>query len=299
VEKSPKDEHLPEFKEDGQVLEDDQQVQAPRKNLILEEICNEFIKKEVKIQETVRVDQAAAVEENPSKAPEDPLENKTTTKPEPIKKEKINMSMLKNLFQSLSDELADNEVDNDIASLSRGNQSLLSKSSKKIRQKTVENPSVYNKILNGIMKVEPSQVKKPLKRLSPTTSRQEASESSKENTPMNRQKQTKICFKGQVPQSTSMIPPLPPKNNTTKLVQTKVYDYLDQLSHRFKLDLQQSEQSKSEKLNSSMFNDSKRLQLRIPSSQSYKDNQHDEKVPAPNMNINKYLNAFCRSKFND
>jgi hypothetical protein len=182
VEKTPRD----EYQQDIQVIKDDQELKVSMRSLILEEICNEFIEKEVKIQETVRAEQAdKAVDEDQSAALEDSREISTTKKlsikEETIKKEKITMSMLKNLFQSLSDEL----TDNDIASVPVANHTLLSMSSKKIRPKTAENPSVYNKILNGIMKVEPPQVKKSLKRLSPTKSRRETWEGSNEPSKAN------------------------------------------------------------------------------------------------------------------
>ena len=211
--------------------------------------------------------------------------------------EKITKIMLKNFFKSLSDEESENEADN-IKNLRTISESLLSKSSKKVRSKTIGTPSEYNKVLGKIVKLD-SQAKKSIKNF-------------KENTPMNHQKpeEKKICFKDQVQLTPTNISVPPKIKSIPKLISNKTYEDLDKLSHRFKLDLQKPEPPpNTENLNQtnfSIFDMSKKLQLRASTSQATKKNlQRDGKIEKSkdesksNMNINKYLNEFCRNKFTD
>lgn len=280
----------------------------------LKEICDEFDEEDVveikskqlpiKFQSKNMTDAAERLSPCEIKLPDSKNTDIST------KSDKITKIMLKNFFKSLSDEESGSDADNMKNSLITLDESLLSKISKKVRQKKTGTPSEYNEMLGNIVKLDSQAMKHPSK-LSPANppDLQKIPLNFKENTPMNHQKPVgnQVCFKNQTPKNISAPPKI---DNNPKLISNKTYDDLNKLSHRFKLDFQKPGPSaKKENLNQtnfSIFDMSKKLQLRASTSQTTKNNlQRDGRIEKSkdesksNMNINKYLNEFCRKKFTD
>lgn len=307
----------------------------PQKEItILKSICEEFISKDEKMEDEkpIYIEAPTRTEnfvsnllvvkqeedEKTEKACDDLLSCAANT----AKFEKITKAMLDNFFQSLSDEVVAYEAEEPSP---QSNISRLSESARMIRKKKTAGLTEYNKILNGIMQVDP-QMKEPVKKPSPpkqTNSDEIARMIHKENVPLNHQQERqkrKILFKDQIPSTSGKTPQtsdsISVKNQPRLLSST--YDDLDKLNDRFKFErVQKSElPAKTANLNQTSYSilntsisDGKKVTLKTTkglASQAANDNSlRDNKLKKSkdelksHMNINQYLNEFCRTKFTD
>lgn len=227
-------------------------------------------------------------------------------------------------FESFLQSLEDDESENVL--LTRGTMCnlgtpSLSDSAKKIRRNKPTNGADYNTVVSRIMKFDASQPSKPneLEKLF-----------QKENVPWNHLQQQqqqkvpskKVMFKNQTANDIRANPPVCGKTQP-KLVSNKVFDELDRLNDKFRMDLKRGggDSAPLKALNEnqkyySIFNSShtktQKLQLKSTTDKNSTadlavelDDSREEKLKKTmenlqrNKNVPSYMNEFCRLKFGD
>lgn len=273
---------------------------SPNRDLsVLKNICDDFLtsettKFEENIQEMGKVPvQSFISQEIKEEKDFDNLGKSSATS------EKITKAMLRNFFQSLSEE----ELEFPEQSTS-ANKHLLSESAKKIRQTRAEGFENFNKILTGIVKAD------SVKKISPQSFNEDAKENVQANQQLQENPLKRVLFKDQVPSTSKSIQQKPDSflaKNQPRLMSNRTYDKLEKLNDRFKIGGAKKTE-KPESSNSSIFNtsmsDSKKLQLKSTINKSkvkeVANSSQDLKLKESYKNdINKYLNEFCREKFTD
>ena len=294
------------------------QKSLPLLNEIFENHMNNIIAKHDQIENSNGVDEnfvsqhlGASVELNTETDNETPSTAAVMTS----SFEKDIQEAFNNFFNSLSDV----ESDDDLVfcgTLSKLETPSLSESAKKIRGIEPAISAHYENIVTRIMKLETSQ---PCKRNEQKFLLQ------KENIPLNqniqRQHQVsenKILLKNQTIIEAQVNPPQ--VKATTKLVSNRVFDELDRLNDKFKMDLKsKSSKTPLQTQNEdhkyySIFQEQQaergnpKLQLKPKNDKnisSVTDDPREEKLQKAiedlqrNKNVSTYMNEFCRLKFGD